>query len=231
MRNSYSIAGIVVALALGAGPAEAGTASEEWSAYLDYAYVYSSSTPKALRKRLNGYAREAGTPLERYISEYFETLEPLEQEEDEAETRRKAIAYLLHYLAASDEISLERSVEAIRELEDRLGRYENRYWYHYILAYEALEKGQSHTFVEQLLGMWLRVVVPLETPFEMLRTLALSDAPNSGFVSALPYVYENVTRLILLQSQQMGMDRDLDPLGAIVRLLHDGRVGYAIATP
>ena len=36
------------------------------------------------------------------------------------------------------------------------------------------------------------VVVPLESPFETLQALSLSQSANSGFVSALPYVYENV---------------------------------------
>ena len=225
MRTVHSVVGIAIAMALVGGRVEAGTESPEWSAYLDYAYVYSSAEPELLRKRLQEYAEEAGTPLDRYISEYFETLVPLEGEDDEAQTRRRAIAYLVHYFASGDTISLDRSVETIRELEDRLGRYENRYWYHYILAHEALEKGQTHVFVEQLLAMWVRVVAPLEMPFEMLRTLSLSEAPNSGFVSALPYVYENITRLVLLRSQRTGLDRDLDPLGAIVRLLHDKRVG------
>ena len=119
----------------------------------------------------------------------------------------------------------ERSVDAVRGLSDRLGRHENRYWYHYILAHRALEKGRHHDFVGELLDLWLGVVVPLESPYETLQTLSLSDAPNSGFASALPFIYENVARIVLLRSQQMGMNRGLDPLGSIVRLLGDGRVG------
>jgi hypothetical protein len=38
-------------------------------------------------------------------------------------------------------------------------------------------------------------------------------------------VYENVARLVLLRAPRLGLDRDLDPLGAVVRMLHDGRVG------
>ena len=69
------------------------------------------------------------------------------------------------------------------------------------------------------------MIVPLETPYETLQTLSLSESPNSGFVAALPYLYENLARLILIRSQQMGMHDGLDPLGAIVRMLADGRVG------
>jgi hypothetical protein len=68
-------------------------------------------------------------------------------------------------------------------------------------------------------------VVPLETPYETLQALSLSEAPNSGFASSLPFLYENVARLVLIRSQQLGIDHDLDPLGGLVRLLADRRVG------
>ena len=116
-------------------------------------------------------------------------------------------------------------MKAARGLEESLGRHENRYWYHYVLAHRALEKGQHYDFVGEVLDLWLDVVVPLEGPYESLHTLSLSDAPNSGFVAALPYVYENLARIVLLRSQKMGIDRGLDPLGAVVRALADGRVG------
>lgn len=208
-----------------ATPSLAGTESPTWSAYLDLAYVYSSSDSAALRARLREYAGEAGVPLERYIHEYFETLAPLESEAAEVASRRRAIAYLLDYLARGDPHSLQSSVAAVRELGERLERRENRYWYHYIRAHHALERGYGSDFVDELLQLWLGVVVPIEATYETLDTLALSDAPNSGFVSALPFIYENIARLILLRSQEMGVDRNLDPLGVIVRMLHDGRVG------
>jgi hypothetical protein len=208
-----------------ASPAAASSASPVWSSYLDYAYVYSSADAEPLRARLEQYAAEAGLSLPRYIGEYFETLAPLEVEGDEAETRRKAVAYLLDYLARGDSDALDAAVASISELEDRLGRHENRYWYHYIRAHRSLEKGYAREFVAEVLNLWLGVVVPLEATYETLDTLALREAPNSGFVAALPYVHENLARLILLRTQQLGVDRDLDSLGAIVRLLHDGRVG------
>ncbi len=207
------------------GAAAASTESPVWSGYLDYAYIYSSADAAALRERLDGYAREAGVPLDRYTAEYFETLAPLEGADGEAATRRKAVAYLLDYLARGDTASLERSVAAVRSLGTHLDRHENRYWYHYILAHRALERGYARDFVEEVLNLWVRVVVPLETTYETLETLSLEESPNAGFSSALPYLYENVARLVLLKSQERGIDRDLDPLGAIVRLLHDGRVG------
>ncbi len=223
MRRLRSMLALGVALVL-AGAARA-EGDDRWAGYLDYAYVYSSAEPEALRVRLEGYGREAGIQLERYITEEFEARPASDGPIDEARARRKAVAYLLDYLARAEPESLERSVDAIRELRDRLGRHENRYWYHYILAHRALEKGRHHDFVGELLELWLAVVVPLESPYETLQTLSLSEAPNSGFASALPFIYENVSRMVLLRSQQMGMTRGLDPLGAIVRLLYDGRVG------
>jgi hypothetical protein len=214
---------LAVFAAAWAGVAARAEESPAWSAYLDYAYVYSSAEPEALRARLEEYGREAGVSLEDYIAEHFEG--PGSQDFDERALRRKAIAYLLHYLAFGEPDSLEASVDTVRQLEDRLGRHENRYWYHYVLAHRALEEGQRFDFVGEMLDLWLHVVVPLEAPYETLQTLSLSDAPNSGFVAALPYIYENVARLVLIRSQEMGLDRSLDPLAAIVRMLHDGRVG------
>lgn len=215
---------LVGALAL-ARAASAGTESPVWSSYLDYAYVYSSADAKSLSERLTGYGNEAGVPLERYVKDYFETLAPHESVDEEATQRRKAIAYLLLYLSKGQSDSLESSVKAIRGLDKRLDRHENAYWYHYILANRALERGNAGEFVEEMLDLWLTVVVPLESTYQTLDQLALSDAPNSGFVSALPYVYENSARMITLRSQEKGVDRELDPLGALVRLLYDGRVG------
>lgn len=204
-----------------AGPA----ASEDWPAYLDYAYVYSSADSESLRSRLKEYSQTAGIKLEDFAAKNFGEGALEDATVDENTIRRAAIAHLLLYLAHGNPDSLDRSVDAIRSLEERLNRHENRYWYHYILAQYAMERGQRFDFVAELLDLWLHVVVPLEAPFETLQTLALGDSTNSGFVAALPYLYENVTRLILIRSQEMGLNRDLDPLGAIVRLLHDGRIG------
>jgi len=202
----------------------AGAAAESWPAYLDYAYVYSSAEPDALRSRLAQYGSEAGIKLEDYAAKEFGP-GALVDDQDETRLRRAAIAQLLIYLSSGDTDALDESVDTIRRLEDRLSRHENRYWYHYILAQRALESGQRFDFVGELLDLWLYVIVPLESPYETLQTLSLGDSSNSGFVSALPYLYENVARLILIRSQEMGLDRDLDPLGAIVRMLYDGRVG------
>jgi tetratricopeptide (TPR) repeat protein len=219
---------LAIALGVGAmllgGPAAAGSGAEVWNSYLDYAYVYSSADAAELSARLEGYGREAGVSLRDFIVEHYAT-QSVDAEKDDVAVRRRAIAYLLDYLARGEPDSLDESVRAVRELEDQLGRHENRYWYHYVLAHKALEKGQQYDFVGEVLDLWLDVVVPLEGPYESLHTLSLSESANSGFVSALPYVYENVARLVLIRSQKMGLDRDMDPLGAVVRALDDGRVG------
>jgi hypothetical protein len=223
--------GVAAALAAGrAGaaqtpPAQTSAESSVWSSYLDFAYIYSSADAKTLGERLNGYGKEAGITLERYLRDYFETVAPLESGDAETLHRRKAIAYLLLYLSRGDTDALQSAVKSVRELGGRLDRHENRYWYDYILAHDALERGYAKPFVDLVFDLWLGVVVPIEATYETLDTLALSDAPNSGFSSALPYVYENVARLVLLRTQEMGVDRDLDPLGAVVRLLANGRLG------
>jgi hypothetical protein len=217
-------------LMLGAGlvlgsASSARAGADAWAGYLDYAYVYSSADSEALQVRLEQYGRDAGLSLQDYIQSRYESghirLGPV----DDVESRRKAIAYLLDYLARAEPESLEKSVRATRELQERLSRNENRYWYHYIRAHSALEKGRRFDFVDEVLDLWLTVVVPLESQFETLQTLSLADSPNSGFASALPYVYENIARMVLIRSPKMGVDRDLEPLGSVVRMLHEGRVG------
>jgi hypothetical protein len=213
---------LMAVLACGLLPAP--TSAESWPAYLDYAYVYSSAEPDTLRARLAEYGREAGIALPDYAAKEFGP-GALGDNQDQLHIRRAAIAQLLIYLSSGNPEPLEASVDAIRRLENRLSRHENRYWYHYILAQNALENGQRFDFVGELLDLWLHVVVPLEAPYETLRTLSLGDSMNSGFVSSLPYLYENVARLVLLRSQEMGLDSDLDPLAALVRMLYDGRIG------
>ncbi len=212
-------------VATGSTSAE-GSASDTWAGYIDFAYVYSSAEPEALQKRLEEYGREAGLPFDRYITEVYASAVKTDDEGfDDNHARRKAIAYLLHYIAYGEKESLEVAFETSRSLEEHLERHENRYWYRYIMAHRALERGRSHDFVGEVLDMWSEVVVPLETPFETLQTLSLENTANSGFASALPYIYENMARLILIRSQEMGLNRDMDPLGAVVRMLGDKRVG------
>ncbi len=206
-------------------PALATAEDSSWSGYLDYAYVYSSAEPEALGARLTEYGNEAGIRLEDHVRVAYSSRAVDASPDPETEQRRAAIAHLLLYLASGDTDHLDESVDAISELSDNLERHENRYWYHYILAHRALERDARFDFVGETLDLWLHAVAPLETPYDTLHTLSLSDAPGSGFVSALPYLYENTARLILIRRHQKGVDRDLDPLGAIVRMLYDGRVG------
>ena len=207
-----------------AGPSVAQEAGASWDDYLDFAYVFSSSDAEALSGRLDQYAGEIGLPLDAYVKR---TLEDVEAKggEDTEQTRRRGVAQLLQYLATREPEFLDKSVDTMEPFSDVNSRHEDRYWYHYVHAHRALERGSDNEFVRHVLGLWMDVVVPLESPFETLQALSLSQSTNSGFVSALPYVFENVARLVLLRSQEMGMGFGLDPLGSVVRLLADQRVG------
>lgn len=206
------------------GTASANVEQASWDDYLDFAYVYSSSDADQLKARLNGYAQEIGLPLDAYVKRTLEDLEAKGGEES-ANTRRRAIAQLLQYLSTREPAYLKKSVDTIEAFADQNSRHEDRYWFHYIHALRALERGSDTDFVRHVLALWMDVVVPLESPFETLQALSLSQSANSGFVSAVPYVFENVARLVLLRSQEMGMGTGLDPLAAVVRLLADQRVG------
>lgn len=195
-----------------------------WDDYLDLAYIYSSADAQSLSARLATYEREVGLPLEAWV-ERTEEDRDAKNGEDVSATRRRAIAQLLQYLASREPAHLEAAVDTIDAFADGESRQEDRYWYHYIHAHRALERGSDTEFVRHVLGLWMDVVVPLESPFDTLQALSLSQAANSGFVSALPYVFENVARLVLLRSQEMGMGFGLDALAGVVRLLGDQRVG------
>ena len=197
---------------------------QAWGWHLDDAYAYSSAQGEQLTSIVDGYAAETGMTLDAYVKR---TLEDREAKggEDSVVTRRRAVAQLLQYLAHREPAFLDKSVDTIDLFRDPNSRHEDRYWYHYIHAHRALERGSDADFVEHVLGLWMDVVVPLESPFETLQALSLSQSANSGFVSALPYVFENVGRLVLFRSQEMGMSDGLDPLAAVVRLLADQRVG------
>jgi hypothetical protein len=220
--------GAFIATTLVAGIASAQIAAIDtarWDGYLDYAYVYASADADALRTRIDDYGREAGMTLDEYVTVVSTDVRAKPEAVDDALRRRLAIANLLQYLATREPQALDRSVELINEFEEQQGRHQNLYWYHYIHSNRALEKGSGSEFTRHTLQLWLQVVVPLESPYETLQALSLSQSANSGFVSALPYVYENVARIVLIRSQEMGIRRDLDPLSAIVRMLDQGRVG------
>ena len=82
----------VLALACLGRPAAA-SETDVWASYLDYAYVYVSSEPDALRARLAAYAREAGMTLEEYVAEVLERPAPEGKGVDETGIRRRAIAW------------------------------------------------------------------------------------------------------------------------------------------
>ncbi len=222
----HTVRGAILALALVllAGVANANVGAASWDDYLDFAYVFSSSDADQLQDRLDGYAAEIGLPLDAYVKRTIEDREA-KGGEDSSVTRRRAIAQLLQYLSTREPEHLDESVDTVEVFADENSRHEDRYWYHYIHAHRALERGSDTDFVQHVLALWMDVVVPLESPFETLQALSLSQSANSGFVSALPYVFENVARLVLLRSQEMGMGYGLDPLASVVRLLADQRVG------
>lgn len=225
-RTLRALAAALLAVGVFVAPAASTeTDPSRWEGYIDYAYVYSSADHDTLGQRLAQYGREAGLTLEEFLYEAYESLREEGGGLDEPATRRLAVGYFLLYLADRNVDYLDKAVETIDSFEGQEGRHENAYWYHYIMAHRALEKGHPREFVRHNLDMWLDVVVPLESAYETLEALSLSQSANSGFVSALPYVFENQARLILIRSQEAGMNRDLDPLVAIVRMLHDGRVG------
>jgi len=225
MTRTLAITAAAIGL-LAAGPAFGSLQEpERWADYLDFAYVYSSADSSALRARLDQYSEEAGISLQSYLTDYLGTGDGRDVTLNEAKVRRKAVGYLLLYLSTRDPKALERSVDTINFFAQDRGRFEDRYWFRYIRAHAAMQRGNSSEFVSENLHLWMDVIVPLESSFDTLEALSLSQSPNSGFVSALPYLFENIARLILIRSQAQGLNRDLDPLGALVRMLHNQRVG------
>src|SRR5678815_4279720 len=131
--RALALAAVISLLSITTLPARA--AESAWPGYLDYAYVYCSAEPEALKTRLAQYGKEAGIKLEDYVSVSLGRTAIKSAAEPDAVIRRAAIARLLLYLASGDSSQLDKSVDAISELANRLERNENGYWYHYILAH------------------------------------------------------------------------------------------------
>lgn len=223
-RSTTVSLGLLLLLA-GVGNANDASDPERWGDYLDYAYVYSSADQAVLKDRLAEYSAAAGISLDDYVNHFLSDPLAPDAPADAMTLRRRSIAFLLQYLATRDPALIDRAAETTIALGLESDSYESRYWRHYIGAQQALERGNTSEFVAATLDLWLEVVVPLEAPFDTLEALSLSQSPTTGFVSALPFVFENTTRMILVRSQEMGLASNLDPLGAIVRLLHHNRVG------
>src|SRR5258705_10254633 len=92
-----------------APPARA--AESAWSGYLDYAYVYCSAEPDALRTRLAQYGKEAGIKLDDYVSVSLGSSAVKGAADPDTVIRRAAIARLLLYLANGDSSQLDKSVD------------------------------------------------------------------------------------------------------------------------
>ena len=213
-----------------AGTAVAAPGVATWNDYLDHAYVYASAGEEDLRALLDQATRSVGSSLADYHAETFPALAARKAPMTELQLRRKAIAELLLGRLGERQGGLEASLDTIGQLEDRLDRHENRYWFHTIRAHAALEAGLANAFVDEMLSVWLEVVTPLEVPFETYKTLALNENGNAGFVRTLPHLYESIARLVLVESQTAALDGDIDPLAALVRVLVDERVGADPAT-
>ncbi|GEM_PF-1676106 len=211
------------------GAAAAGAATQAtqatWNDYLDHAYVFAAADEDDLRGLLDRTTLAVGRNLAEYHAETFPALAARKAPMTEIQLRRKAIAELLLHRTGERASGLADSVATIDQLSDRLDRHENRYWFHTIHAYEALASGDAAAFVDQILSVWLRVITPLEVPFETYKTLALTENGNAGFVRTLPHLYESIARLVLVHSQTAALDGDIDSLGAIARVLTDERVG------
>ncbi len=161
-------------LALGKASAEELVDTSRWEAYLDYAYVYVSADTQTLRERLDQYGQEAQMTLAEYIAIEGGVNKGSEGGVvDDEKTRRLAVALLLDYLSTREPQSLARSVDMITEFRDQNGRHENLYWYHYIMAHRALDKGSASEFTREILDLWMEVVVPLESSYESIKALSL----------------------------------------------------------
>lgn len=224
-RRTLERALALFSLALLTAPFSASASEAMWKDYLDHAYVYSSADESDLRILLDRTTASVGRSLAEYHAETFPALAARRSPMSELQLRRKAIAELLLHRTGERPDGLNAAVDTISALEDRLDRHENRYWYHTILAHQALQSGDAEAFVDQVLSLWLEVITPLEVPFETYKTLALTENGNAGFVRTLPHLYESIARLILVHSQTAALDGDIDSLGAIVRVLTDERVG------
>lgn len=217
-----TLASVALTLSLAVTSSAGAAAATSWNDYLDHAYVFSSARPEDLRARLGVYGRELGVKLSDHIVERYGD-ESVELSEDEQ--RRKAIAYLLDYLSHGDADSIREASRAVEGLDNALERYENRYWYHYIRAHQALHTGDAALFGDEIFELWLKVIGEIESPFETYETLSLGGSATSGFVTTLPYLYENVARIILIRSQTLAIDQSLDALTSVVFMLSDDRVG------
>ena len=131
---------LITILALTAGLAVAssaraadGAADACWTGYLDYAYVYSSAEPRALRARLDRYAQHCGVALSDYIAEEIEKRASHDPHLGAQAQRRRAIAHLLQYLSSDDPLELSAATPSIGHGQSPLDHRAHRYLYHSIL--------------------------------------------------------------------------------------------------
>ena len=179
-------------------------AESAWAGYLDYAYVYSSAEPDALARGSRSTARKRA-PLEDYVtSRSADRRAAAPTPTRSCAARRSRACCSTSRRATRDQ--LDKSVDAIQRSRTSSGATRTATGTTTSSPTRARAR-PALDFVGELLDLWLNVIVPLETPYETLQTLSLSESPHSGFVAALPYLYENVARLILIRSQQMGITR------------------------
>jgi hypothetical protein len=175
LRLARFVLGVALVLAAGTlGGAATARAAATWDDYLDFAYIYSSADAESLATRIAAYEREVGLPLDAYVKRTLEDRDA-KNGEDSTQTRRRAIAELLQYLATREPAHLENSVDTIEAFAGGESRQEDRYWYHYINAHRALERGSDTEFVRHVLGLWIRRRSPRVALRHAPGALAIAD--------------------------------------------------------
>ena len=225
---------ILVSLAL---VFSAGAASGAgWQPYLEGAYSLIWGPPEHIRTSLDGVGRQVGESLADMAADRREEmrrdgdLKGLAQRGGwlpfrDLDYRHLATAEILLFHQTGLRERLDGAFWAIDRLADRLDDPLNAFWYHYILALDAIDRTDSDDFTEHLFGLWHQVVLAEEPVRRRLGITGID--PSAGLTGGLPHVYRVLARL--MRTAVVDHQLTIDPLGVVLLgiepIMRDGAYG------
>ena len=183
-------------------PAPVEAETDAWSGYLDYAYVYSSAEPEALAARLRDYGNESRHLARRLRhATSFEPAAPRTATSDEEDAASAASAIARPAAVPLERASPMRSRRASTGGARARGPARPSREPLLVPLHPGAPRARARARASTSCGDDARrsgspSSCRSRRPTRRSTRSRSSDAPNSGFVAALPYIYENIARMV-----------------------------------
>lgn len=223
MKKSVLLLLVLIAL-VWSNPAAAAMSREQWNDLIDVTYKFSWYPKKDLRELIDAKGAEYGGTLSDYrrlltaelnggiVPTGPMDLRTLAMGKPWRSYLRLALAEFCQYRYTDDPVFLQNARTVIGVLTEKREQEEVGFWIDLLDVYARADARHRDPFIQGVFGIWQDVVLKLEIE----EILLPGDVAKAGFVRSLPYLYENLSYLILQKAILEQEIPDLYPLAPIV---------------